>query len=109
VKKGLTRIGIVFLIILFVYMNAHRPNEEQFYTWLLNEYDIECHESITCTKRLEGDSYTTLIETGSNIKKGYLLFNTIGKIYEDETGSRTTVKAMGMFGKYFTIIIDEQG
>ncbi|MFI8687358.1 hypothetical protein [Rossellomorea sp. NPDC077527] len=108
-KKGLTKIGMLFSIILFVYMNTHRPNEEQFYTWLLNEYDIECHESITCTKKSQGNSYTTLIETGSNIKNGYLFFNTIGKIYEDEDGSQITVKAMGMFGKYFTIIIDEKG
>ncbi|KPL59935.1 hypothetical protein [Rossellomorea vietnamensis] len=108
-KKGLTRIGIVFSILLFFYMSTHRPNEEQFYSWLLTEYDIECHTSITCTKKVEGNSYTTLIETGSNIKNGYLLFNTIGKIFEDENGSRTTVKAIGVFGKYFTIIMDEQG
>ncbi|MGG4168264.1 hypothetical protein ABEW00_12510 [Rossellomorea vietnamensis] len=108
-KKGLTRIGIVFSILLFFYMSTHRPNEEQFYSWLLTEYDIECHTSITCTKKVEGNSYTTLIETGSNIKNGYLLFNTIGKIFEDKNGSRTTVKAIGVFGKYFTIIMDEQG
>ncbi|UXH44864.1 hypothetical protein [Rossellomorea vietnamensis] len=108
-KKGLIRIGMIFSILLLFYMSTHRPNEEQFYSWLLNEYDIECHASITCTKKMEGNSYTTLIETGSNIKNGYLLFNTIGKIYEDENGSRTTVKAIGIFGKYFTIMIDEQG
>ncbi|MBN8193054.1 hypothetical protein JI667_12955 [Bacillus sp. NTK074B] len=108
-KKELTRIGMAFSFILFVYMSTHRPSEAQFYSWLLNEYNIECHESITCTKMTDDNSYTTLIETGSNIKKGYLLFNTIGKIYEDENGSRIIVKAIGMFGRYFTIIIDEQG
>ncbi|MBW3113078.1 MULTISPECIES: hypothetical protein [Bacillaceae] len=108
-KKELTRMGMIFSFMLIVYMSTHRPSEAQFYSWLLKEYNIECHESITCTKKSEGNSYTTLIETGSNIKNGYLLFNTIGKIYEDENGSRITVKAMGMFGKYFTIIIDEQG
>ena len=107
-KKGLTRLGIFFSIIMIFYMSTHRPNEEQFYSWLLNEYHIDCHESITCTKKLKGDSYVTLIETGSNTKNGYLLFNTIGKIYEDKNGSRITIKAMGIFGKYFTIMIDDQ-
>ncbi|PFA70703.1 hypothetical protein CN378_00070 [Bacillus sp. AFS015802] len=108
-KKGLTKMGIVFSVIMVFYMTTHRPNEEQFYSWLLNEHHIECHKSITCTKTLDGNSYTTLIETGSNIKNEYLLFNTIGKIYEDEDGSRITVKAMGVFGKYITIMIEEQG
>lgn len=108
VRDGLKRIGMFTLVLMVFYMSTHRPNEEQFYSWLLDEYNIECHESITCTKKLEGNSYSTLIETGSNVKNGYLLFNTIGKIYEDENGSRTTIKALGVFGKYFTIMKDEQ-
>ncbi|WP_171050753.1 hypothetical protein [Bacillus sp. BHET2] len=107
-KKGLRKIGMWGSIILIFYMSSHRPNEDQFYSWLMDEYHIECHETITCTREMDGHSYKTLIETGSNIKNGYLLFNTIGKIYEDETGTRTTVKAIGMFGKFFTIIVDEQ-
>ncbi|BCB04285.1 hypothetical protein [Bacillus sp. KH172YL63] len=106
--KYLHRLGMFLTALLIIYMCSHRPSEAEFYSWLLDKYHIECHDSITCTKVDEGHSYTTMIETGSNIKNGYLLFNTIGKIYEDEHGTRTTVKAMGMFGKYFTIIVDEQ-
>ncbi|WP_044336765.1 hypothetical protein [Rossellomorea aquimaris] len=108
VRSALSRMGIFTLILMFFYMSTHRPNEEQFYIWLLDEYNIECNKSITCSKKIEGNTYSTLIETGSNIKNGYLLFNTIGKIYEDENGSRTTIKALGILGKYFTIMKDEQ-
>ncbi|NMH70258.1 hypothetical protein HF072_15875 [Bacillus sp. RO3] len=95
-------------MILFIYMSTHRPSEDQFYSWLLNEYKIDCQGSMTCTKKLGNDSSSILIETGSNIKNGYLLFNTVGKIYEDQNGSRTTIKAMGVLGNYFTIMKEDR-
>jgi hypothetical protein len=106
-KKNILQILFISLILLAYYMTTHRPSEEQFYTWLEEEYQIDCKEKVSCTKKADENSVYTLIETGSTIKKEYLLFNTVGKIYEDQNGDRTTIKAIGVFGSYFTIINDE--
>jgi hypothetical protein len=106
-KKAIFKLLFIFLFFLACYMTTHRPSEEQFYTWLEEEYQIDCKEKVSCTKKADENSVYTLIETGSNIKREYLLFNTVGKIYEDQNGDRTTIKAIGVFGSYFTIINDE--
>jgi hypothetical protein len=106
-KKAIFKLLFIFLLFLAFYMTTHRPSEEQFYTWLEEEYQIDCKEKVSCTKKADENSVYTLIETGSTIKKEYLLFNTVGKIYEDQNGDRTTIKAIGVFGSYFTIINDE--
>ncbi|MGR3764607.1 hypothetical protein [Rossellomorea sp. NS-SX7] len=106
-KKAIFQILCISLLFLAYYMTTHRPSEEQFYTWLEEEYQIDCKEKISCTKKENGNSVYTLIETGSNVKSEYLLFNTVGKIFEDQNGDRTTIKAIGVFGSYYTIINDE--
>jgi hypothetical protein len=50
---------------------------------------------------------STLIETGSTIKKGYLIFNTVGKTYEDQSGKQLKLKVIGLFGHYYTISKEE--
>ena len=107
-KKSLKVFSIILVLPLVFYMCTHRPSEEQFYLWLQDTYHIECKGNLTCKKELNDHSFSSVIETGSNIKDEYLLFNTIGKIYEDENGTRTTIKAIGVLGKYFTIIKDEK-
>lgn len=105
-KKVMQQIFLISLLLLAWYMTTHRPSEEQFYAWLEEEYQIDCKEKVSCTRKAEENSVYTLIETGSTIKKGYLLFNTVGKVYEDQNGDRFTIKAIGVFGDYFTIIDD---
>ncbi|XXM71625.1 hypothetical protein ACQ0QQ_18390 [Lysinibacillus sphaericus] len=105
-KKAMKQIFFISLLLLAWYMTAHRPSEEQFYTWLQEKYQIDCKEKVSCTRMADENSVYTLIETGSTIKKGYLLFNTVGKVYEDQNGDRFTIKAIGVFGDYFTIVDD---
>jgi hypothetical protein len=105
-RKVILQFFVICMIFLAFYMVSHRPTEEQFYIWLQEKYQIDCKEKVSCTKKIDEDSVRTLIETGSNIKSEYLLFNTIGKIYEDKNGDKTVIKAIGICGKYFTIIND---
>ncbi|NQD66748.1 hypothetical protein HP456_12540 [Bacillus haikouensis] len=105
-RKGILRVFVSCLIFLAIYMVTHRPSEEQFYTWIQEKYKIDCKEKLSCTKKADEKSVHTLIETGSNIKNEYLLFNTIGKVYEDKNGDKTVIKAIGVCGKYFAIIND---
>jgi hypothetical protein len=105
-KKAMQKVLFISLLFLAMYMATHRPSEEQFYMWLEEEYQINCKEKVSCTKKTDGDSVHTLIETGSTIKKGYLLFNTVGKSYEDQNGGEFMIKAIGVLGHYY-IIIDE--
>ncbi|MCA1053957.1 hypothetical protein LCM10_03075 [Rossellomorea aquimaris] len=105
-KKGIRFVLLFSIVLVTYYMTTHRPSEEQFYTWLDEEYKIDCTEGVSCIRKKDEDSAEILIETGSNIKKEYLLFNTVGKIFEDQNGDRTTIKAIGVLGKYFTIVED---
>ncbi|MEG9298930.1 hypothetical protein V6B33_20960 [Mangrovibacillus sp. Mu-81] len=107
-KKMILQLVVVSVTFLCFYMITHRPTEEKFYTWMQEKYQIDCREKVSCTKKAGEDSVLTLIETGSNIKNEYLLFNTIGKIYEDKNGHRTVIKAIGICGRYFAIINDGQ-
>ncbi|WP_175991396.1 hypothetical protein [Bacillus sp. Marseille-Q1617] len=106
-KKAIFQILFISILFLGYYMTTHRPSEEQFYTWLEEKYQIDCKEKVTCTRKADENSVYTLIETGSNIKSEYLIFNTVGKIYEDQHGDRTTIKAIGVFDHFYTIIKDE--
>jgi hypothetical protein len=107
-RKTIKRIGFLLFILLLVYMTTQRPTEDQFYTWLKEQHHISCNGTVTCTMELnENHDVSTLIETGSTIKKGYLIFNTVGKTYEDQSGKQLKLKAIGLFGHYYTISKEE--
>ncbi|WP_421378739.1 hypothetical protein ACOJQI_13640 [Bacillus salacetis] len=103
-KKLLNRLLAVVVCLLLIYSTAHRPNEEDFNRWLENKYDISC-ASISCTKEdEETGKVRTLIVTGSRTKEGYLFFNTVARVFEGKEGKQTTIKAIGFFGHYYTIV-----
>ncbi len=106
-KRFLLPVTAVLFTILCIVMIIQRPNEEQFYIWLDKKHQISCENHLTCVKKQERESLTTMIETGSYIKNGYLIFNTIGKTFEDQNGKEIKIKAIGAFGHYFTIVNDE--
>ena len=103
-KKLLNQLLAVVVCLFLIYSTIHRPDEEDFNRWLKGKYDISCG-SISCTMKVDDSGKSrTLILTGSRTKEGYLFFNTVTKTFEGKEGNRTTIKAFGFLGNYYTIV-----